>query len=324
MESTITTQSPATSAAKGGSFGCVAMLEDQATGERHWLCARHLLGRAPACQLRVDEPRVSGFHAELIWDGRRWMVQDLGSRNGTVVGTHTLAPGEQVELLRDIELILAGRRRFRLVDDSAPHLVATAADGEVRIADSELLSLPSDEAPELTIYRDLDSSWVIESSTGISPAREGETLFAGGRPWRLTLPTSLPDTREIDNELRLHALGFRFFVSRDQEHVELLLEHLGARVEIEARAHLALLLLLARTRLADGGSELPESERGWVQRDELPRMLGVEPHMINLWIHRARKQLADHGIRDAAALFERRASATQLRIGVRRLEIADA
>jgi hypothetical protein len=323
MGATTTAESAGTCLPKGGSLVPVAMLEDQATGARYWLSARHLVGRAAACQLRVDEPRISGFHAELIWDGRRWMVQDLGSRNGTAVGTHTLAAGEQVELRRDAELILAGRRCFRLIDDSAPHLVATAADGEARVAEDELLSLPSDDAPELTIYRDLDSSWVVESSTGVSPAREGETLFAGGRPWRLTLPTSLPDTREVDNELRLHALGFRFFVSRDQEHVELVLEHECGRIELEARAHLALLLLLARTRL-DEADELPESERGWVQRDALPKMLGVEPHMTNLWISRARKQLASHGIRDAAALFERRASATQLRIGVRRIEIADA
>jgi hypothetical protein len=324
MRSASAVKSPNTCAPKRVSVCLVALLEDQATGERHWLSARHLLGRAPACQLRVDEPRVSGFHAELIWDGRRWMVQDLGSRNGTIVGTHTLAAGEQVELHKDAELILAGRRCFRLVDDSAPHLVATAANGEVRIAEDELLSLPSDDAPELTIYRELDSSWVVESATGVSPAREGETLFAGGRAWRLTLPTSLPDTRELDNDLRLHALDFHFFVSRDQEHVELALQHLGGRIELEARAHLALLLLLARSRLTDGESQLPESERGWLQREELPRMLGVEPHMTNLWIHRARKQLAGHGIRDAATLFERRASATQLRIGVRRIVIASA
>jgi hypothetical protein len=61
-----------------------------------------------------------------------------------------------------------------------------------------------------------------------------------------------------------------------------------------------------------------------VHRDELPRLLAVEPHMPNLWIHRARKQLAALGVRDAAMLIERRANATQLRIGVRRLEIVNA
>lgn len=308
----------------GSKLASVAMLENQATGERHWLSPRHLLGRAPACQLRVDEPRVSAFHAELIWDGRGWLVQDLGSRNGTVIGARTIVAGEQVALERGVELMLGGRARFRLIDDSAPHLIATTPAGEVRVASDELLSLPTDDEPELTIYRDLDDRWMVESSNGVAvPAIEGETIFAGGRPWRLMLPTSLPETRELANDLRVHGVDFRFRVSRDGEHVELSLFESGREIIVETRAHLALLLELARVRLEDAAS-LPESERGWVHRDDLPKLLAVEPHMPNLWIHRARRQLAALGVRDAAMLIERRANATQLRIGVRRLEIINS
>jgi hypothetical protein len=307
-----------------GRLASVAMLENQATGERHWLSPRHLLGRASACQLRIDEPRVSAFHAELIWDGRGWLVQDLGSRNGTVIGARSIVAGEQVALERGDELMLGGRARLCLIDDSPPHLIATTPAGEVRVASDELLSLPTDDEPELTIYRDLDDRWMVESSNGVCvPAVEGETLFAGGRPWRLMLPTSLPQTRELANDLRLHGIDFRFRVSRDGEHVELSLLESGREIVVETRAHLALLLVLARVRLEDAAL-LPESERGWVHRDDLPKLLAVEAHMPNLWIHRARRQLAALGVRDAAMLIERRANATQLRIGVRRLEIVSS
>jgi hypothetical protein len=304
-----------------GRLAPVAMLENQTTGERHWLSPRHLLGRAATCQLRVDEPRVSGFHAELIWDGRGWLVQDLGSRNGTKIGARALQAGEQVTLERGAELTLAGRAHFRLVDDSPPHLIATTPAGEVRVASDELLSLPTDDEPELTIYRDIDDRWMVESRTGVAPAVEGETLFAGGRPWRLLLPTSLPQTRELANDLRLHGVDFNFRVSRDGEHVELHLLEAGREIVVETRAHLALLHVLARVRMEDMAL-LPESECGWVHRDDLPRLLAVEPHMPNLWIHRARKQLAAIGVRDAAMVIERRANATQLRLGVRRINIA--
>jgi hypothetical protein len=306
-----------------GRLAGVAMLENEATGERHWLSPRHLLGRASACQLRIDEPRVSAFHAELIWDGRGWLVQDLGSRNGTVIGARPVIAGEQVALERGAELMLAGRARYRLIDDSPPHLIATTPAGEVRVAKDELLSLPNDDEPELTIYRDLDDRWMVESSNGVVPAVEGETLFAGGQPWRLLLPTSLPATRELANDLRLQSVDFRFRVSRDGEHVELSLRESGREIVVETRAHLALLLVLARVRLEDAAL-LPESERGWVHRDDLPKLLAVESHMPNLWIHRARRQLAALGVRDAAMLIERRANATQLRIGVRRLEILNS
>lgn len=313
---------PPLAAPIGGRLAGVAMLENQATGERHWLSPRHLLGRASACQLRVDEPRVSAFHAELIWDGRGWLVQDLGSRNGTAIGARAVVAGEQVALERGSELMLAGRARFRMIDDSPPHLIATNPAGDVRVANDELLSLPTDDDPELTIYRDLDDRWMVESNSGVVAAIEGETLFAGGQPWRLMLPTSLPETRELANDLRLQGVDFRFRVSRDGEHVELSLLESGRSIPVETRAHLALLLVLARVRLEDAAL-LPESERGWVHRDDLPKLLAVEPHMPNLWIHRARRQLAALGIRDAAMLIERRANATQLRIGVRRLEIVN-
>jgi hypothetical protein len=306
-----------------GRLDGVAILENQATGERHALTPRHLLGRAPACQLRVDEPRVSAFHAELFWDGRSWLVQDLGSRNGTAIGARSIVAGESVPLTLGDQLTLAGKARFRLIDDSPPHLIAMTPSGEVRVANDNLLSLPNDDDPELTIYLDLDDRWMVESRAGTAPAVEGETLFAGGRPWRLMLPTSLPDTREVANDLRLHGVDFRFRVSRDGEHVELCLIESGREIEVETRAHLALLLVLARIRIEDASS-LPESERGWVHRDDLPKLLAVEPHLPNLWIHRARKQLAALGVRDAALLIERRANATQLRIGARRLEIVGA
>jgi FHA domain len=314
---------PPLAAPMRGRLALVAMLENQATGERHWLSPRHLLGRASACQLRIDEPRVSAFHAELIWDGRGWLVQDLGSRNGTVLGARSIVAGEQVALEHGVELVLAGRAHYRLIDDSPPHLIATTPAGEVRVAKDELLSLPTDDDPELTIYRDLDDRWMVESSSGVVPAVEGETLFAGGHPWKLLLPTSLAATRELANDLRLQCVDFRFRVSRDGEHVELSLLESGREIVVETRAHLALLLVLARVRLEDAAL-LPESERGWVHRDDVPKLLAVESHMPNLWIHRARRQLAALGVRDAAMLIERRANATQLRIGVRRLEIVSS
>lgn len=295
-----------------------------ASGEEHFLSARHLVGRASTCQLRINDPSISGFHAELFWDGQRWNVQDLGSRNGTALGGESLAKGEQRPLPRGAEVVLGGRVRFRLVDDSPPHLIATAADGEVKVAEDELLVLPNDDEPELTLYRDLDGRWVVESTTQTHLLCEEVTLIAGGKPWRILSPQSVPETYEIsaDGSLAEHLLRFR--VSRDGEHVELCVVRESKVEHLEPRAHQFLLLALARERLRDAqNEELPVSEQGWVYRDELARRLDVQASLIHLWIHRARKQLAGAGIRDAAALIERRMGAAQLRIGASRLEVED-
>ena len=223
------------------------------------LFARHLVGRGPACQLRLDEPKLSNVHAELLWVDASWRVRDLGSRNGTFVAGARIEPGQVVELEPGVELAFAGARAcFRLID-----------------------AMPPSE-----------------------PTSDG-----------------LPDTRTVEGDLRLHGLELHFSVSRDEEHIELDLRE-GLEVHgVEPRAHLALLLTLARMRLADHEQGHPATECGWVHRDDLAKMLAIDPTLANLWIHRARKQLSALGVRDSARVVERRAGGAQVRLGVDRIVV---
>ncbi|MEM9415466.1 MAG: SpoIIE family protein phosphatase [Planctomycetota bacterium] len=42
------------------------------------------LGRAAGCEVRLEHEQVSRRHAEVAWDGGRWVVRDLDSRNGVL------------------------------------------------------------------------------------------------------------------------------------------------------------------------------------------------------------------------------------------------
>jgi putative methionine-R-sulfoxide reductase with GAF domain len=44
------------------------------------------IGRDPSCGLVVEDARVSKRHARLRWTGSTWVLEDLGSKNGTTVG----------------------------------------------------------------------------------------------------------------------------------------------------------------------------------------------------------------------------------------------
>ena len=46
-----------------------------------------LVGRDPSCQLVIDDPEVSSIHCEVRAEGQGVLVKDLGSRNGTFVGS---------------------------------------------------------------------------------------------------------------------------------------------------------------------------------------------------------------------------------------------
>ncbi len=45
-----------------------------------------LIGRAPECTLVLDDDFASGRHARLSFHEGQWMVEDLGSTNGTFLG----------------------------------------------------------------------------------------------------------------------------------------------------------------------------------------------------------------------------------------------
>jgi len=54
-------------------------------GDVVYLHGDHDIGRSERSRLVLTHPAVSSFHALIRWVGDRWMLRDLGSRNGTFV-----------------------------------------------------------------------------------------------------------------------------------------------------------------------------------------------------------------------------------------------
>jgi len=71
-----------------GSPTHVLIVEGANAGERADLDqAPLLIGRGPDAAIRVDDDYVSTRHARIGASGEQWFVEDLGSTNGTYVGT---------------------------------------------------------------------------------------------------------------------------------------------------------------------------------------------------------------------------------------------
>jgi pSer/pThr/pTyr-binding forkhead associated (FHA) protein len=56
-----------------------------------------LIGRAPECTLVLDDDFASSRHARLSLQGGVWMVEDLGSTNGTFLGRSRVAEATPLE-----------------------------------------------------------------------------------------------------------------------------------------------------------------------------------------------------------------------------------
>lgn len=63
-----------------------------------------LIGRAPSCTLVLDDDYSSSRHARIFPSGDQWVLEDLGSTNGTFIGNQRvssptpLSPGTQVRI----------------------------------------------------------------------------------------------------------------------------------------------------------------------------------------------------------------------------------
>jgi hypothetical protein len=307
----------------------MAILEQLETGVRSVLLSRHLIGRSKNAHLRLDAPTISGEHATIRWNGTGWEILDLASRNGTKVDGQRITPGERVMLRRDAVIHFGmGGQGWRMVDDGPPSTMAVPADdGAPLQAEDDFLALPGEDEPEVTVYRNRAGEWVIErSGSDTVRAVDGHEIVAGGRRFVLHLAESIAVTWESQvAPVNIHEAVMHFAVTRDEEHVELALVEGRRRIDLGARAHFYLLLILARTRLAEaqaGESGVSdESAHGWLYLDDVADMLGIDLKHLNVVVYRCRRQLAAAGILNAADVIERRNDSRQIRLGVGRIEI---
>ncbi|MBA3543325.1 MAG: FHA domain-containing protein [Chthoniobacterales bacterium] len=103
---------------------------------------RITIGRAPDNMIQIDDPSVSGRHAQLLLVDERYQLKDLGSTNGTRVNS---------ELATEVFLRVGDRLRFGKVDARYESEVTGAAQplpeaGEIEARPAEMSEKPADFA----------------------------------------------------------------------------------------------------------------------------------------------------------------------------------
>ncbi len=310
----------------------MGILAKHPEGPHVTLLSRHLVGRSRLADLRMTEPTVSGEHAVLRWTGRDWELHDLGSRNGTTLDGRRLAAGERIAIARGA-LISFGQadNTWRLADDAQPTIMALRDGQDTQIsARNDLLALPGDDDPAAVVYRDAAGSWILEQAGETTRVADRSTVCVAGRDYVLHIPDIIAPTWDNSSPVpHLASLTLQFSVSRDEEYVALTARGEHQVIDLGARAHHAVLLTLARSRLADRkareapdrSAAPPESSEGWVYQDELATQLAMDETHLNVAVFRCRRQLAEAGIVGAASIIERRRPTREIRLGVSRVEI---
>jgi hypothetical protein len=106
------------------------MVEGPTPGKRFYVDQPVLLmGRDPVCDVNIPERQVSRRHASISVEDGRYLLKDLGSKNGTFVngaeieGTHALQDGDEVQIA------LCCKLAFVAADATAPVLLDEVAHG---------------------------------------------------------------------------------------------------------------------------------------------------------------------------------------------------
>lgn len=285
----------------------------------HPVTARLLIGRSPACGLRLDDRHVSGEHATLSWTGRQWEIRDLGSRNGTYVDGAKIEPGATVQVAAGAHMAFGDpQQSWALIDDEPPSIMAVHAESQaIQAGRGDLLVLPNPEHPEVSIYEDATGWWVDAGDERPRRLEDRGRVQTSVGVWTVQLPSVSEGTPLMRLQLALENVDLLFEVSRDEERVHITLVARGVEIPIPPREHGYVLLTLARARAED--EDRAPDERGWRDRDALQRMLALDANALNVAIHRARQQMSSFGLQGAARLVEVRRR--QRRLGTERFRI---
>jgi adenylate cyclase len=108
-----------------------------------------IVGRAETCDLKLDDPSVSRRHARITDEGGLYFIQDLGSKNGTIVNGR---PADRVEL-KTGDAIAIGKYRLRFVLDDSVDFVSDDVNSRIQKVlpvDSEGIPAPSTRKADQT------------------------------------------------------------------------------------------------------------------------------------------------------------------------------
>jgi ABC transport system ATP-binding/permease protein len=106
------------------------------------------VGRHPASDIAINDPRVSLAHAVLKVDGANWVLQDVGSSNGTFLGPDRT---QRVEITRPCEVrlghpdngpVVRFQPQFPTMAAPVPEPSVSSANDDVQPGSSGLASVP--------------------------------------------------------------------------------------------------------------------------------------------------------------------------------------
>lgn len=257
-----------------------------------------VIGRGTYCDIRIEDSTVSRRHAEIVRDGERWRLADLGSANGTTCdGLALTAP----VFLDDGAALVFGEVPARFdaqrdaADDSAPQALAAAPIPSGLLMRASALPARKDP-PERLLDEALD---ILQEALAGTPARIAVFVSRpGANP--LALRASRPAGIAVASSLRaLGEVALRHAEGFAGEHEALV----AAGVKSPAACALALPLRIGGETI---GALAAEADVAWAFGADRSALLHVVAGVCASLLDAQRSQLPERRVAERDLLLARR------------------
>lgn len=148
------------------------------------------IGRARDNDVPVEHPSVSAHHAEIHWDGGRYLLRDLGSTNGTRLGLQRVAGPRE---LPSGSHLIAGEVDMLFVVDGAPQpdahrvLAVLVRDGRIGRAAARRLRRQGAQAPGRPLVERLLVEGLVTPGEWVEAASAAQQALERAPPRRAGL-----------------------------------------------------------------------------------------------------------------------------------------
>lgn len=277
----------------------MGILKSKKSGEPVFLHVHHVFGRRKVANgTCLHEAEISSMHAAIRWSGERWLIRDH-SKNGTWLDGRRIQPGVELPLHQDARIGFGRPENdlYTVIDLTPPvPLLVRLNCKDIEVIELKTINaLPNEQTPEIFVFLSDQGEWICEAEHRTYPLSDGQILHLANAAWRFIAPGVSETTLDViqagfvdGKNMHLH-----FQVSQDEEHTFLQLQYKGEAYDLGERIHHFLLLTLARRRQADRERRIDPAEQGWIEIEDLSKMLGLEISHTNIQIFRVRKQVCE-------------------------------
>lgn len=176
----------------------MASLTFKSTADTVQLFAEHIFGRSPTSNTVLTSHKASRIHATIRWDGEKWSLKD-SSINGTFINGRRLQ--------RDVEQTIKVGQTICFADVDAPAwrvinidppkclLVPQTIDTELIVLE-DMLVLPDESSPELTLYRSTEGLWMCETDSKLTVLKNNDVIGTKTQIWQFIEPLGCEVTYE--------------------------------------------------------------------------------------------------------------------------------